>query len=158
MSNFRTIVENILAEHDYDDWDSNDHTGDHMIDWTIDLPMNDDLRNIIIGQNIVGEEDLKDDLGNWLNDFETDVVIDYEVIGYPDDEEISINKVYLPDYDAEIKNKKFDELIAGTDITPFISEDFLGKIAKQLEQSGKVELHSYDYEKQVRDDYYDSVL
>ena len=35
--------------------------------------------------------------------------------------------------------------------------EFLEKVANELEESGKIDLHSYDYEGQVRDDYYSMI-
>lgn len=158
MSKFRALVEQKLVEYGYNHYnDSNDHTGSDSINWTLNLPMNDELRKIIIDQNIVNTEDLQDDNGNWLDSFETDVVVDYSIEGYPDDEEITVDAVYLPNYN--VKRPLGIEVVApGTEITQLLPKEYLWKVAEQLEQSGNIELSSYDYEGQVRGDYYDSVL
>lgn len=163
MSKFRTIVEGVLKEYygrDDDDYrdeyygDPEDHSveGDE-IEWTLDLPMNDEIRQKIIDANIVGKEDLQDDSGNWLPTGEFDVIIEYDIDGYPDDEYITVTKIYLEDYDLE-KHQRFK----GADITSFLPKEYLQKVSDELEDSGHIELHSYDYEGQVRKDYYDSVL
>ena len=69
-----------------------------------------------------------------------------------DDEYITVNKIYLEDYDMT-KHQTYK----GTDITQFLPKEFLEKVANELEESGKIELHSYDYEGQVRDDYYSMI-
>ena len=165
MSEFRKLVETILKNNGYDlkEWDDDDrdeyygdpddHTvfGDEMT-WTLDLPMNDQLHKIIIDANIVGKEDLKDDAGNWLPTGEFDVIVEYDIEGYPDDEYVTVNKIYLEDYDT-IKHQTFK----GADITNLLPEGYLEKVANELEDSGKIDLHSYDYEGQVRDDYYSMI-
>ena len=166
MSEFRKLVETILKNNGYDlkEWDEDnyddeyygnpdDHTTDgEEIEWTVDLPMNDQIRQAIIQANIVSEEDLKDDAGNWLPTSEFDVIVEYDIDGYPDDEYITINKIYLEDYDMA-KHQTYK----GTDITQFLPKEFLEKVANELEKSGKIELHSHDYEGQVRDDYYSMI-
>ena len=166
MSEFRKLVETILKNNGYDlkEWDEDDyddeyygnlddHTTDgEEVEWTVDLPMNDQIRQAIIQANIVSEEDLKDDAGNWLPTSEFDVIVEYDIDGYPDDEYITVNKIYLEDYDM-VKHQTYK----GTDITQFLPKEFLEKVANELEESGKIELHSYDHEGQVRDDYYSMI-
>ena len=103
--------------------------------------------------NLVGEEDLKDDQGNWLPTCEFDVIIEYNIDGYPDDEEITVTDIYLVDLDENNHYEKFK----GAKLTPFLPEGYLDEIATELENKSDIELHSYDYEKQVRDDYYSMI-
>lgn len=167
MSEFRKLVEAILKNNGYDlkEWDEDDYdeyygnpdnhtTEGEEIEWTVDLLMNDQIRQAIIQANIVGEEDLKDDAGNWFPISEFDVIVEYDVDGYPDDEYITVNKIYLEDYDIA-KHQTYK----GTDITQFLPKEFLEKVANELEESGKIELHSssYYYEGQVHDDYYSMI-
>lgn len=151
MSKFRTIVEKVMKEYYQDDYD--DHTCEgEEIEWTLDLPMNDDIRKEILRANLVGKEDLKDDQGNWLSNYELDVIVQYDIDGYPDDEEITVTNIYLENYDSE-KHRSF----AGADITPFLPDGYLDTVARELEQESDIELHSYDYEGQVQDDYYSMI-
>jgi len=165
MSKFRALVEGILKEKGtydpkYDEYypDPDDHTGEYDIGYELDLPMNDELRKIILDQNIVGKEDLQDDQGNWLPTLPLETVIEYEIDGYPDDEEIRVLSISLLDYETILRDHKYGEDIPGTDITKLLPKDYLWEVAGKLEDCDKIELHHYDYEKQVRDDYYSSVL
>ena len=161
MSKFRALVEGILKEKgiydlERDEYygDPDDHTtSDEEIEWTLDLPMNDEIRQKIIDANIASKEDLQDNSGNWWPTGQFDVIIVYDIDGYPDDEYITVTGIYLEDYDSE-KHKYFK----GDDITSFLPEEYLQKVADKLENSGYIDLHSYDYEGEWRKDYYSSVL
>lgn len=165
MSKFRELVEGILKEYDYDDYDDerygdpDDHTGSHVIKWTANLPMCDGLRKIIIDENIRGVDDLKDDEGNWLPNVELDVIVDCEVLDNDDgDEYIRVDAVYFQDYDKLLKGKySYKDIVYGTEITNFLPRDYLDQLSTEIEDSGEIELSSYDYEKQVRDDYYSMI-
>jgi len=154
-SEFRKLMEKVFEQNGINlkEWDEpeelkyaaehpHDHTGSDIIEWTLDLPMNDELRDIIIRNNIVGIEDLQDDNGNWNPTEQFDCKIEYNISGYPDDEEINVTKVYLYD----------------TDITPFLSSEYKQTVAEELEGSGKIDLNYNDPVEEWRSDYYHSVL
>ena len=161
MTQFRNLVENILKDNNIslNEWDDpdelkyyqnhpEDHTGNGEIEFNLDLPLTDKLRELILSNNIVSEEDLIDDNGKPLNVFfDADVKIEYNISGYPDDEEISVNKVLLNTYSD---NNKY------VDITQELSKDYLDSVALELENI--VELHSYDNVADLRKDYYNNLL
>lgn len=158
MSMIKNIIKRVLQERYDEEHDEyyphpNDHSGDGEIEWTVTLPMTDELRDELLKSGVCDAEDMQDLEGNWEPFSQFDVIIEYEIDGYPDDEEIGINKVYISQYD--FKNHKAKPVF---DVTRFLTKEYINELEKELTESGHIELHSYDYEGQVRSDYYDSVL
>lgn len=163
MSEFRKIVEEVLKENNINlkEWDDpaelkyqsqhpEDHTGEHEIDFDLDLPLNDNLRSILVSGGIANQEDLiNDETGMPENMWpDADVKVEYDIEGYPDDEEVVAKKVYLKTY----TNGK----PGLTDITAELPEGYLSSVSKELENF--VDLHTYDDTAELRRDYYKSVL
>ena len=151
MSDFRTIVEDVLKEWDdpaelkYMDKHPEDHTGEDSMEWGIDIPVDEvhkPLFDTLIAQNYISLEDIED-----TEEFYFDVTAEYDVEGYPDDEYIEVKGVYVKDLNNN-----------NVDITNYLTKDDLEALATSLEESGKIELHSYDDEAELRSDYYHSVL
>lgn len=157
MSKFKTIVENILKEWDtpeelkYAAKHPNDHTGDNEIEWTFNLPLSNELATLIVSHNLVGMEDLQDDAGNLLPSYELDGKAEYNVTGYPDDEEIEVTNIYLDTLDGG-RGKNY------VDITSMLPKEYLFKVAQDLENSGQVELNSVDPTIEWSRDYYNNLL
>lgn len=158
MSMIKNIIKRVLQEEYDEEHDEyyphpNDHSGDGKIEWTITLPMTDELRDELLKSGVSDAEDMQDLEGNWESFLEFDVIIEYEIDGYPDDEEIEINKVFISEYDS-----KKNETKPVFDVTRFLTKEYINELEEELTESGYIELHSYDYEGQVRSDYYSSVL
>lgn len=163
MSEFRKIVENAIAKHatSLKEWDDEaelryqqkhpeDHTGEDTIDFDLDLPLNDNLRSLLVSGGIANIEDLVNDTTGMPENVwpDADVKVEYEVTGYPDDEEVIAKKVYLKTYTNGKEGL--------TDITNELPAGYLASVSKELENF--IELHSYDDTAELRRDYYNSVL
>lgn len=155
MSKFSQIVDTLLVEADsYEDMKyyqqhPNDHTGDDSIDLELDLPLSDNLAQTILKYNIVSSEDLQDDSGALLQSYPLETRVEYSVEGYPDDEEVTVNGIFLKTYEKENPY---------TDITAFLSTEYLQKVANQLEENGYIELNSIDPTIEWTKDYHNNLL
>lgn len=155
MSKFKELVEKVLKETDfyndmkYFEKNPDDHSGDDSIDWTLDLPLSNELAQIIVKNNLVGIEDLQDEMGNLLPEYQLDGKVEYTVEGYPEDEEINITNVYLNTY---------DETNPYENITAFLSPEYLQKLSTEIENSGKVDLNSIDPTIEWTKDYHNNLL
>ena len=150
MYQFEQLVHKVLQENNIDlkEWDDEselkyasqhpfNHTGDDEIIWTLDLPLNEQIYQTIINANILSDEDLKDEQGNLIPTCELDCKIEYEIEGYPYDEELTVSKIYLEDWSKDRTN--------WIDITEILPEGYRDQVAQQLIDSGKIELHTTDY-------------
>ena len=149
-SKFKQLVYKVLQENNIDlkEWDDEselkyasqhpfDHTGDNEIIWTLDLPLNEQIYQTIINANILSDEDLKDEQGNLIPTCELDCKIEYEIEGYPYNEELTVSKIYLEDWSKDRTN--------WIDITEILPEGYKEQVAQQLTNSGQIELHTTDY-------------
>lgn len=146
-SKFEQLVYKILQENGIDlkEWDDEselrymskhpfDHTGENEIIWTLsDIPMNKQLYQTIVKANILGEDDLKDEQGNLIPTCELDCKIEYEIEGYPYDEEMTVSKIYLEDWAKDKTN--------WIDITNMLPREYLDKVGDDLVKHGAVELY-----------------
>ena len=151
MSNFRTIVKDVLKEWDdseeykYMDKHPEDHTGEDSMEWGMDIYVDDAhkaLFDMLVAKNYVEREDVED-----TDTFYLDVVAEYNVEGYPEDEYVDVKKVYVKD----LQDEKID-------ITEYLTREDLDNLATALEESGKIDLYSYDDEADLKSDYYHSIL
>ena len=146
-SKFEQLVYKVLQENGIDlkEWDDEselrykskhpfDHTGEDEIIWTLsDVPMNEELYQTIINANILGDADLRDEQGNLIPTCELDCKIEYEIEGYPYDEEITVSNIYLEDWAKDRTN--------WIDITNMLPREYLDKVANSLVEHGAVELY-----------------
>lgn len=151
MTQFRKMFKEAYKEVTLKEWDdendlmygSND-TGE--IVWTLNIPMNKEIADILLKNNVVKEEDL---YTNGVLDptYEDDFKIEY----YHDDEELSITHIYLNVY-ADDPNNKW------VDITNLLSPEYKEKVEDELTFANPMDIKFKDPTEDLRKDYYNNLL